>query len=60
MGLKDGIFQVWSTPEPQVTFLGVKNQPSPKEAFFAHPVYNKIAMKSEKSVNFVFRSMQAD
>ena len=47
-------------PEPLLTFLGVKNQPSPKEAFFAHPVYNKIAMKSEKSVNFVFRSMQAD
>ena len=29
MGLKDGIFQVWSTPEPLVTFLGLKNYSSP-------------------------------
>ena len=34
MGLKDGIFQVWSTQESLVTFLGLKNQTSPYGNFF--------------------------
>ena len=34
MGLKDGVFQVWSTREPMVTFLGLKNPSSPYDAFF--------------------------
>ena len=29
MGQKDGDFLFWSTPEPMVTFLGLKNQTSP-------------------------------
>ena len=29
MGLKDGVFQVWSMQEPLVTFLGLKNPSSP-------------------------------
>ena len=38
-GLKDGIFQVWSTREPMVTFLGLKNPSSPYDAFFWDTVY---------------------
>ena len=29
MGQKDGDFLFWSTPEPMVTFLGLKNHTSP-------------------------------
>ena len=29
MGQKDGDFLFWSTPEPMVTFLGLKNHSSP-------------------------------
>ena len=29
MGKKDGDFLFWSTPEPMVTFLGLKNHTSP-------------------------------
>ena len=34
MGPKDGVFQVWSTREPMVTFLGLKNPSSPHGPFF--------------------------
>ena len=40
MGLTDGIFLglINARSEPLVTFLGLKNQTSPYEAFFRHPV----------------------
>ena len=34
MGQKDGDFLFWSTLEPMVTFLGLKNQTSPLRTFF--------------------------
>ena len=38
MGQKDGDFLFLSTTEPMVTFLVLKNNTSPKEAFFRDSV----------------------
>ena len=52
MGPKDGVFQVWSTREPMVAFLGLKNPSSPYGAFFLrHPVDLYMSYRETHKIN---------